>query len=96
MATIKVDSTAMREKSDSFNTIANNIGSYTEQLEREINGMRSVWEGEAAESTIAKFSKFKEGFEEKKHTIQNYSKFLSQAADAYDNSENSMINGSNS
>ena len=31
MATIKVDSTAMREKSDSFNTIANHIGSYTEQ-----------------------------------------------------------------
>lgn len=96
MATIKVDSTAMREKADSFQTIADNISNYTDQLEQEINGMKSVWEGEAAEATIAKFKEFKQGFSEKKETIKNYSKFLRQAADAYDNSENSVTNGTNS
>lgn len=93
MATIKVDSTAMKEKATAFRTIANNISNYTDEMEREINGMKSVWEGEAAESTVAKFTKFRQAFEEKKQTIENYATFLDQAAEAYDNSENSVKNG---
>ncbi len=92
MATIKVDSTAMRDKATTFRTIASNISSYTDQMEQEINGMKSVWEGEAAESTVAKFAAFKESFEEKKKAIENYATFLENAAEAYDNSENSITN----
>ena len=55
MATIKVDSTAMRDKAATFKNIASNISTYTDRLEQEINGMKSVWEGEAAENTVAKF-----------------------------------------
>lgn len=92
MATIRVDSTAMREKSNSFKTISQNISTYTTDLESEINGMKSVWEGEAAESTVEKFKVFKQAFEEKKKTIDNYALFLEKAAEAYDNSENSVKN----
>lgn len=93
MATIKVDSTAMREKATAFKTISSNISTYTDEMEREINGMKNVWEGEAAESTVAKFAEFRRAFEEKKQTIENYASFLDQAADSYDNSENSITNG---
>ena len=92
MATIKVDSTAMRDKAATFKSIASNISTYTDRLEQEINGMKSVWEGEAAENTVAKFKDFKASFEEKKKVIENYSLFLEKAADAYDKSENSIAN----
>ena len=42
MATIKVDSTAIREKAATFDSIATNIENYTEEIEREIQGMKSV------------------------------------------------------
>ena len=68
MATIKVDSTAIREKAATFDSIATNIENYTEEIEREIQGMKSVWEGDAAESSVAKFENFKRAFAERKET----------------------------
>ena len=38
MATIKVDSTAIREKAATFDSIATNIENYTEEIEREACG----------------------------------------------------------
>lgn len=92
MATIKVDSAAMQEKANAFRTVSKNISTYTDDMEQEIKGMKSVWEGEAAETAIAKFTEFKQAFEEKKQTIDNYALFLEKAAEAYDNSENSVKN----
>ena len=91
MATIKVDSTAIREKAATFDSIATNIENYTE----EIQGMKSVWEGDAAESSVAKFENFKRAFAERKETIRNYAQFLRNAAEAYDNSERNIQNGAN-
>lgn len=93
MATIKVDSTAMRDKANAFRTISKNISTYTNELEREINGMKKTWEGEAAETTVGRFTEFRQAFEEKKQTIENYAAFLENAAEAYDSSENSVKNG---
>ena len=93
MATIKVDSIAIREKATTFDSIATNIGNNTDEIEKEIQGMKSVWEGDAAESSVAKFEKFKQAFAERKETIRNYAQFLKNAADAYDNSEKNIQNG---
>ena len=103
MATIKVDSTAIREKAATFDSIATNIENYTEEIEREIQGMKSVWEGDAAESSVAKFENFKRSSaasdvykrQERKETIRNYAQFLRNAAEAYDNSERNIQNGAN-
>lgn len=95
MATIKVDSTAIREKAATFDSIATNIENYTEEIEREIQGMKSVWEGDEAESSVAKFENFKRAFAERKETIRNYAQFLRNAAEAYDNSERNIQNGAN-
>ena len=95
MATIKVDSTAIREKAATFDSIATNIENYTEEIEREIQGMKSVWGGDAAESSVAKFENFKRAFAERKETIRNYAQFLRNAAEAYDNSERNIQNGAN-
>ena len=95
MATIKVDSTAIREKAATFDSIATNIENYTEEIEREIQGMKSVWEGDAAESSVSKFENFKRAFAERKETIRNYAQFLRNAAEAYDNSERNIQNGAN-
>ena len=71
MATIKVDSTAIREKAATFDSIATNIENYTEEIEREIQGMKSVWEGDAAESSVAKFENFKRAYDNSERNIQN-------------------------
>ena len=92
MATIRVDSTSMRNKAEIFRTISKNISTYTEELQSEINGMKKVWEGEAAETTVGRFTEFRQAFEEKKQTIENYAAFLENAAEAYDNSDNSVKN----
>ena len=92
MATIKVDSTAMQEKANSFKGISKNIHTYTDDLDQEITGMKKVWEGEAAEGAVNKFKEFKQAFEEKKQTIDNYALFLEKAAEAYNNSENAVKN----
>lgn len=42
MATIKVDSTAIREKAATFDSIATNIENYTEEIERDSRNEKRV------------------------------------------------------
>lgn len=87
MAEIKVSSTGMREKAQSFRTIAESIRNYTEEMKQTIENLKSTWEGEASEETRAAFQRFQETFDEKYNTIINYAKFLEEAADTYDRTE---------
>ena len=50
MATIKVDSTAMRDKAATFKNIASNISTYTDRLEQEINENYSLFLEKAADA----------------------------------------------
>ncbi len=89
MATIKVNSTVMREKANSFKTVANSVKTFTDEMTTEIEGLKSAWEGEAAETTVTKFRGLADNFEDIYKTIISYADFLEQAAEAYDTTETS-------
>ena len=93
MATIKVNSTVMRDKASSFKTVANSIKTFTNEMTAEIESLKSVWQGESAETTVTKFKGLSDNFEEIYSTIIAYADFLEQAAEAYDSVENTNVQG---
>ena len=93
MATIKVNSSVMREKAGSFKTVASSIKTFTQEMTAEIDSLRSTWEGEAAETTVNKFKGLADNFEEIYNTIVSYANFLEQAAESYDKVEATAVQG---
>lgn len=93
MATIKVNSTVMRDKANGFKTVSGSIKSFTSEMTAEIESLRSTWEGEAAETLVNKFKGLSDDFEEICKTINQYADFLNQAADSYDRVESSITQG---
>lgn len=93
MATIKVNSTSMRDKANSFKTVANSIKTFTAEMTAEVESLRSAWQGESAETTVTKFKGLADNFEEVYNTIVAYANFLEQAAEAYDSAEAANVQG---
>ena len=93
MATIKVNSTVMRDKASAFKTVAASINTFTGEMKTEVNSLRSNWEGQAAETLVAKFNDLSDNFESIYKTILSYADFLEQAAAAYDRTEATNVQG---
>lgn len=93
MATIRVNSTVMREKATAFKTVATSIQTYTSEMVTEVDSLKSTWEGEAAETLVSKFKGLVESFEAICTTINQYGEFLDQAATAYDDAEKANTQG---
>jgi len=93
MATIKVNSTIMREKSSSFKNVSNSIRNFTTDMVNEIESLRTTWEGESAEILVNQFKGLSEKFEEICMTINQYGDFLETAAERYDKVESSITQG---
>ena len=93
MATIKVNSTSMRDKANSFKTVANSIKTFTAEMTAEVESLRSAWQGESAETTVTKFKGLADNFEEVYNTIVAYANFLEQAAESYDAAEAANVQG---
>lgn len=87
MATIKVNSTVMRDKAATFNGVSKTVRTYTDDMLKEIEGLRAYWEGDAAESTVKQFNSLVPKFEEICASIDKYSSFLEEAARKYDEAE---------
>lgn len=93
MATIKVDSQAMRDKATVFKNTASKIKTLTEEMTNSINSLKNTWEGESAENTVSKFKNLSGTFEEKCQTINNYAKYLEETASQYDAAEKQVNEG---
>ena len=96
MATIKVNSTVMRDKASAFKTVAQSIKNFTGEMSNEIESLRTAWQGESAETTVTKFKGLSDNFDEIYNTIIAYANFLEQAAAAYDNTESQNVQGAQS
>lgn len=93
MATIKVNSTVMREKANSFKTVASSIKTFTNEMTTEVESLKAYWEGESAETLVTKFRGLADNFENIYDTIVSYANFLEQAAEAYDTTEAANVQG---
>ena len=96
MATIRVNSTVLREKAPAFTAVATSVQTYTSDMITEGDSLRSTWEGEAAETLVNKFKGLAENFEAICKTINQYGDFLDQAAAAYDDAEKTNTQGAQS
>ena len=93
MATIRVNSASMRAKATSFNQVAGDVEGFTSEMSVEINKLKNVWTGDAGETLVEKFEGLKNDFENIVATIKEYSKFLEEAANAYDEAETTNLRG---
>ena len=93
MATIKVNSTVMRDKASGFKTVSSSIKTFTSEMTNEIDSLKSTWEGESAETLVNKFKGLSDDFEEICNTINQYAEFLETAAESYDKVESSVTQG---
>ena len=93
MATIRVNSTVMREKAAAFKTVANSVQTFTNEMTAEVESLKGAWEGESAETLVTKFKGLADNFEEIYNTIVSYANFLEQAAESYDNTESTNVQG---
>lgn len=90
MATIKINSAVMRDKSATLTSVSSTIRTLTDELLQEMDRLKSTWEGEVAETTVQKFKALSDDFEERYVTIDSYANFLENAATEWDriNAEN--------
>ena len=93
MATIKVNSTVMRDKASGFKTVSSSIKTFTSEMTNEIDSLKSTWEGESAETLVNKFKGLSDDFEEICNTINQYAEFLETDAESYDKVEASVPQG---
>jgi len=93
MATIKVNSAVMREKADAFRNVSSTIKNFIEDMKTEINGMKSAWEGDAAEISVDKFNMHSIACLMMCDVINQYANFLESAADNYDKVESANAQG---
>lgn len=87
MAEILVDPGDLTEKGNSLKTIASNIQTNLNEIQKEIEGMKSFYTGQAAEASVAKFNELKPKLEKCYQNIEEYSKFLINAAKNYEEVE---------
>jgi len=93
MATIKVNSTVMRDKATAFKTVSSSVNTFTQEMMKEIDSLQMYWKGEAAETLVAKFKGLADNFNEVISTINAYADFLNTAAENYDRVESSVTQG---
>ncbi len=93
MATIKVNSTVMRDKANGFKSVSSSVKTFTQEMINEVDSLKQVWQGEAAETLINRFKGLSDNFEEIFNTINQYADFLNQAADSYDKVESAIAQG---
>ena len=93
MATIKVNSTVMRDKANGFKTVSSSIKTFTTEMTNEIDSLKTTWQGESAETLVNKFKGLSGNFEEICKTINQYADFLNHAAESYDKVEASVTQG---
>lgn len=93
MAEIKVTSTQMREKSSTLKSISNNIKSLSDEINQEVTKIKPVWEGEAADSFMKKFTELNKSLQSIYETIAKYSDYLNSAADDFAQAESINVMG---
>lgn len=96
MAEIKVNSTVMRDKANSFKTVAASIKNFTLDMTNEIESLRATWQGEAAETLVNKFKGLSDDFENIVNTINQYANFIEKAAESYDRTESAITQAASS
>jgi WXG100 family type VII secretion target len=84
---IKVESRVIRSVSGTLQTEAGKLFSQYEAMQQEVAGFARRMRGTTIETAEKQFTAMRPTFEKIRQDIQNYSQFLSQAAEEYERAE---------
>lgn len=91
MATIKVNSDAIRTKANTFSTTAKQIQTIADDINTDVTNLKTYWTGSAAEEYATKFTNMLPTFDEIKKKVEEFTTFLNNTADSYEKAENSNM-----
>lgn len=93
---IKVDPQKLIGTADEFNGIGGQVKGLTDQMVSIIDSLKSVWEGDAANTYNAKFHQLQDDMDRMYRMIQEHVKDLNEMAQEYITGESANIDTGNS
>ncbi|MCR5109041.1 MAG: WXG100 family type VII secretion target [Lachnospiraceae bacterium] len=91
---LKVTPEKLMQASGEFSQSGRTISSLTQEMMSIVNSLRSVWQGEAAESYNSRFSSLQDDIEAINRIIQEHVNDLNEMAREYQNAENAGMEAS--
>jgi len=88
---LKVTPEKLIQASNEFGTTGKAISALTQEMTGIVNGLKSIWQGEAASSYGNKFSGLQDDIEKINRIIQEHVTDLNEMAREYQNAENAGI-----
>lgn len=92
---LKVTPERLSQAANEFLTTGNTISSLTGEMLGIVNSMRSVWQGEAAEHYMTRFSSLKGDIEKINRMIKGHVEDLNDMAREYQSAEKASMEESN-
>ncbi|MBQ8970457.1 MAG: WXG100 family type VII secretion target [Lachnospiraceae bacterium] len=93
---LKVTPEKLIQASNEFSQTGKTISSLTSEMLSIVNGLKSIWQGEAAESYSSRFASLQDDIEKINRIIQEHVSDLNEMAREYQNAENASLEASSS
>jgi WXG100 family type VII secretion target len=89
---LKVSSEQLISTANEFSGIGSTVRNLTSSMTDTVNGLSSLWEGDAATAYMSKFNGLQDDIERLNGMIQEHSKDLIEMANLYANAETGSVN----
>ncbi|HAG70329.1 MAG TPA: hypothetical protein DCL38_10225 [Lachnospiraceae bacterium] len=91
---LKVTPEKLIQASNEFSQTGKTISSLTAEMMSIVNGLKSIWQGEAANSYSSRFSGLQDDIDRVNRIIQEHVADLNEMAREYQNAENASLEAS--
>ena len=88
---LKVTPEKLIQASNEFSQTGKTISSLTSEMMSIVNGLKSIWQGEAANSYNSRFTSLQDDIDKINRIIQEHVNDLNEMAREYQNSENASL-----
>ena len=96
MPKLAVQSEDLRHQSDAVKNGANEVSDILSRLTQQISDLASRWEGGASEAFQSRWQEWQTGASKVQQAMDDMGLFLGQAAQAYEDTENSLKSAASS
>lgn len=93
---LKVTPEKLIQASNEFSQTGKTISSLTSEMMSIVNGLKSIWQGEAANSYNSRFTSLQDDVQKILNIIQEHVNDLNEMAREYQNAENASLEASSS
>ena len=93
---LKVTPEKLIQASNEFSQTGKTISSLTSEMMSIVNGLKAIWQGEAANSYNSRFTSLQDDIQKILNIIQEHVNDLNEMAREYQNAENASLEASSS